>query len=95
MVRRVYYDNPEDQAAVRHRLLKAMEDDTSRINKDLTDAYVKQGWAGKVREYAKSQYDNKATQYTPYSGAPNTQFEGISETLSWGYERVPSSVGGE
>ena len=88
-VRRVYHDNPGDQPAVRYRLLAEVEKDLAKLHDGLTSAYKKFGWAGKVRDHALSQYDNKATQY---SGSSTVHFEGISDTWSWGYEfRYPSA----
>lgn len=88
-VRRVYYDDQRDQSAVRHRLLKAVEDDTGRIHQGLNSAYQKRGWLNKIIEYARSEADNKATQY---SGSGHIQFEGFTDTFSWGYEfRYPSA----
>ncbi|MBK6006874.1 hypothetical protein JJB11_12305 [Ramlibacter ginsenosidimutans] len=88
-VRRVYYDEPRDQSAVRHRLLKAAEDDAGRIHNGLTSAYQKRGWLNKIIEYSRSEADNKATQY---SGSGHIQFEGFTDTNSWGYEfRYPSA----
>lgn len=88
-VRQVYYDNPRDQKAVRHRLLKAVEADAGRIHKGLEQAYKKHNWHDKVITHAVSENDNKATQY---SGSGHIQFEGFTDTLSWGYEfRFPSA----
>ncbi|MEU4477849.1 HlyD family efflux transporter periplasmic adaptor subunit [Micromonospora sp. NPDC023966] len=87
-VRRVYYEDPSDEWAVRHRLLKAVEDDAGLIHHGLTDAYRRRGWSNKVIEETTSISDNKATQY---SGAGNIQFEGFTDTKSGGYEfRHPS-----
>jgi hypothetical protein len=88
-VRRVYYEDPRDESAVRHRLLKAVEDDAGRIHQGLTDVYKQRGWWGKVIEHARSSNENKATQY---SGSGHIQFEGYTDTKSWGYEfRYPSA----
>jgi hypothetical protein len=86
-VRRVYYDNPPDQSAVCHRLLKAVEDDVGRIYQGLTDSYTKKakaGWQG-VIEFTTN--DNKASQFT---GSDTVNFEGVS--TQYGYEfRYPSA----
>jgi hypothetical protein len=88
-VRRVYYDNPPDQSAVRHRLLKAVEDDAGRIHQGLTNSYTKNakaGWQGVV-EFTTN--DNKASQFTG-SGIDPVHFEGLS--TQYGYEfRYPSA----
>lgn len=88
-VRRVYHDDSGDQGAVRHRLLKTVEDDAGLIHTGLTAAYKRRGWWGKVIEYARAESDNKATQF---SGAGHIQFEGGTDTRSYGYEfRFPSA----
>lgn len=88
VARRVYHSNPGDEAAVRHRLLAQAEKDVRRLHRGLDDAYRRSGWTG-IIERARSEYDNKATQY---SGGGHVQFEGVADTLSWGYEyRYPSA----
>jgi hypothetical protein len=88
VARKAYHSNPGDQSAVRHRLLAEAEKDVRRLHRGLDDAYRRSGWSG-IIEYARSEYDNKATQY---SGSGHVQFEGIADTLSWGYEyRYPSA----
>lgn len=88
-VHRVYYDNPRDQSAVRHRLLSAIEGDVGRIHHGLEDGYKKEGWHEKVLHAAHTLSENKATQY---SGAGHIQFEGWTETSSKGFEfRYPTA----
>lgn len=88
-VRRVYHDDPGDGAAVRHRLLRAVETDIEVMHRGLKTAYERRGWWGKVIEFARGVSDNKATQY---SGSGHIQFEGFTDTESWGYEfRYPSA----
>jgi hypothetical protein len=88
-VRRVYCGDPRDESLARHRLLKAVEDDITRMHQGLTNAYKQRGWLGKVIEYARSENTNKATQY---SASGHIQFEGLTDTNSWGYEfRYPSA----
>lgn len=88
-VRRVYYDDPSDESAVRHQLLRAVEFDAGRIHRGLEQVYKQRGWYDKVITHAFSTNDNKATQY---SGSEHIQFEGSTDTRSWGYEfRYPSA----
>jgi len=88
-VRRVYYDDPSDESAVRHQLLRAVEFDAGRIHRGLEQVYKQRGWYDKVITNAFSTNDNKATQY---SGSGHIQFEGFTDTRSWGYEfRYPSA----
>ncbi|MGZ5442077.1 MAG: hypothetical protein ACXW5U_11455 [Thermoanaerobaculia bacterium] len=88
-VERVYYQDLLDNSAVRHQLLKEVEDDIGRIHQGLTNVYKKRGWLGKVIEYARSKSDNTATQESPVQ---TIEFEGVTDTKSWGYEfRYPSA----
>jgi hypothetical protein len=88
-VLRVYYDNPPDQSAVRHRLLKTIEDDAGRIHQGLSDSYTKNaksGWQG-VIEFPTN--DNKASQFTK-AGIDPVHFAGFS--TQYGYDfRYPSA----
>jgi hypothetical protein len=88
-VRQVYHDNPRDQSAIRYRLLLQAEDAADRIHQGLATTYKNRGWFDKIIEYAKSENDNKATQF---SGSGHIQFEGFTDTRSYGYEfRYPSA----
>lgn len=88
-VKRVYYDDPRDPSAVRHRLLSTVESDAGRIHHGLEQVYKTRGWYDKVITHASASDENKATQY---SGSGHIQFEGFTDSRSSGYEfRYPSA----
>ncbi|UZR30742.1 HlyD family secretion protein [Methylococcus mesophilus] len=88
-VRRVYCGEPRDDSLARYRLLQKVEEDITTMHNGLAGAYNHRGWSGKVIEYTRSENTNKATQY---SGSGHIQFEGLTDTNSWGYEfRYPSA----
>jgi hypothetical protein len=80
--RRVYHDNPDDQSAVRHKLLKAVEDNVGQIHKGLKQGYADNGWWG-IKVAAVSDNSNSANQNT---GSDRVHFDGTGQTLSYGYE---------
>jgi hypothetical protein len=88
-VRRVYYDDPSDESAVRYQLLKAVELDARRIHHGLEQAYQKEGWYNQIIINAFSKNSNSAAQDGP---GGTISFEGSTDTQSRGYEfRYPSA----
>lgn len=82
-VKEVYHDDPQEEVSLsRYRLLKNAERDIVEIRDKLKQAYHDDSWDDVVRG-TRSVSDNSATQY---SGAGHIQFEGVTDTNSWGYD---------